>query len=88
MELRTVGLRDLNEGWFDIGVLMSNWGWFNKEPFDLELELLWVEKDNVFWCLGLSCFWFGKDNGDGKSGMGWERELKDDMMKVNGFQWF
>ena len=87
MELRTIGLRDLNEGRFDIRVLMSNWSLFNEESFDFELESLWVEKDNVFW-LGLMCFEFGKDDGDGKRGIGWERILKDDMMLVNGFQWF
>ena len=63
MKLRTIGLRDSNEGWIDIGVLMSNWSWFNEESFDLELELLLVEKDNMSQ-IGLICFWFGKDNRD------------------------
>ena len=62
MELRTIGLKDSNEGWIDIGVLISNWSLFNEES---ELELLLVEKDNVS-RFGLTCFWFGKDNGDGR----------------------
>ena len=57
MKLRTIGLRNSNEGWIDIGVLMSDWSWFNEEL------LLLVEKDNMSQ-IGLICFWFGKDNRD------------------------